>query len=291
MNIKDLRYLVAVAEIRHFGKAASICNISQPTLSMQLKKLEDYLDVQLIERKKSKVMLTDIGKVVYDLSKDVIQKYDELILTARNAHNLSNGDLKIGIISTLAKYMMPNLLSKIKENYPNLKLYNYDGVQKELIKKVKSGDLDCAIVCTALDNYGLESIELFSEKLKLLVNNNSPLGACDEIEIDKLVNENILILDEGNCLREQVLNICSMARLHNLEKFNATSLDAINYMVASGLGITFVPDCSVSQLQSQANNKVLSIKSPSPKRVLGMYWRAGFYKSELIVSLANLLQS
>lgn len=291
MNIKDLRYLVAVAEIKHFGKAATHCNISQPTLSMQLKKLEDYLNVQLIERKKSKVMLTDIGKVVYDLSKDIIQKYDELILTARNAHNLADGDLKIGIISTLSRYIFPDLLNKIKQNYPALALYCIEDTAENLIDKVKHGELDCAIVCTALDSYGLDSIELFSEKLKLLANKDHPLAVYDEIEVDNIIDEKILLLEPGHCLREQVLNVCSMARVHKIDSFNATSLDAINIMVANNRGVALVPESAGSSLLSQADNKLIAIKSPSPKRVLGMYWRSGFYKSELITNLAKFLQA
>ncbi len=279
MNIRDLKYLVALIEHRHFGKAAEICFVSQPALSMQIKKLEAELGVQLIERTNKSVMLTEIGNLLGERARLILNQVNEMRELAKLTNDPYSGDLKLGIFPTLAPYLLPHIVPKLAAAYPKLSLYLIEEQTASLLEKLKNGKIDTAILALPILDPGLSVNPLFDEEFVLGVPNAHPLAKRKMIKQTELTNTNLLLLEEGHCLRQQALALCHNVNAEENQNFRATSLETLRHMVASGLGITLIP-----KLACKENDGVtyLSFSGAKPSRTIGMLWRKSSAKEKLL---------
>ena len=237
MNIRDLKYLVAVADFRHFGRAAEACFVSQPTLSMQLKKLEETLGVTLIERGKQ-VMLTAAGVEIVAKAREILGQVDQLVAYAKESNDPLGGELRLGAFPTLAPYLFPLVVPKINTAFPHLKLLLVEEKTNQLLAQLKEGKLDAAFIAAPVEEAGIVSKSLFSESFLLAVPRGHPLAAKKEVTAEDIAAQPILLLDEGHCLRDQALALCQRVGAKATDNFRATSLDTLRQMVASGVAVT-----------------------------------------------------
>ncbi|HYF97382.1 MAG TPA: LysR substrate-binding domain-containing protein, partial [Coxiellaceae bacterium] len=246
MNLRDLQYLIAVADTLHFAKAAELCHVSQPTLSMQLKKLEDELQIQFFERNHKKILLTETGRVLVDQARHVVKEAQHLKEMARFAADPLAGSLRLGCIPTLAPYLLPRVLSTIKKELPRLELFLIEEQTHILLNQLKSGKIDAAILALPVANDEFEVCELFDEKFWVAMPLEHPLSQKKKVHVSDLKNQNLLLLTEGHCLREQALAVCEMEQQQILPSFSATSLETLRQMVALGNGVTLLPELCIN---------------------------------------------
>ncbi len=287
MNLRDLTYLVALAEHRHFGKAAETCFVSQPALSMQIKKLERYLGVQLLERTNKSVLLTEIGIVLAEKARQILTQVDELKETAKLAKDPYSGDLRIGIIPTLAPYLLPYIMQPLSSAFPKLTLYLVEEQTAAIVKQLKEGKLDTIILALPILEDGFVTSPLFEEEFMLAVSGHHPFSKRKKIRQADLANENLLLLEDGHCLREQALALCQAANAFESKSFRATSLETLRHMVASGSGMTLIP-----QLACKTNDGItyLPFNQPKPSRVIGILWRISSAKEKLLNDIADKIK-
>ncbi len=289
MNIRDLKYLIAVVESEHFGQAAEQCCVSQPTLSMQLKKLEDELGVQLFERNNKCVMTTPIGKQLAEQAKRILGEINTLKNMASNSKDPCSGDFHLGIIPTMAPYLLPELLPQLKKHLPKLNLIVYENKTENILKELYSGLLDAVILALPVEKDGLVCHELFREEFVLALPKNHNLTKKNKINLDDIKHEELLLLEDGHCLREQVMDACHIMSTKEKTGFKATSLETLRHLVASGLGITLLPEMAAQN--SNSNIVLKSFAKPAPVRKVAMLWRKNAVRSvccEKIVKLMTL---
>ena len=274
MNIRDLKYLVATVESEHFGQAAEQCCVSQPTLSMQLKKLEDELGVQLFERTNKCVMTTPIGKILAEQARKILGEINTLKQLATNSKDPFSGEFRLGIIPTMGPYLLPTVLSQLKKYLPKINLIVYENKTDLLLTELKSGLLDAVILALPVDKHGLISHELFKEEFLLALPKSHALSKKTKISLDDIQHEELLLLEDGHCLREQIMDACHMISSHEKSGFKATSLETLRHLVASGAGVTLLPEMATRSLQKNSGNIILkSFSKPIPSRRVAMLWR------------------
>jgi len=290
MNLRDLKYFVALADTRHFGKAAERSFVSQPTLSAQIKKLESYLGVQLIERQPRKVALTEIGAKILPLARRVLQESEEIVALARNEHDPLSGKLKVGLIPTIGPYLLPLVARKLRKQLPRLKLMLYEYQTQPLLEKLRACDIDLGILALPVPLDGLESRELFDENFTLAVPANSPLAKKSSVRIDDLSGETLLLLEDGHCLRDQALDVCSRVDVKESDDYRATSLETLRQMVAAGLGITLLPELATrGPFGSGQGLAVKSFVRPVPSRRVGAVWRRSTARTDAIKAVGEVI--
>jgi LysR family hydrogen peroxide-inducible transcriptional activator len=292
MNLKDLKYLVALADTGHFGKAAERTFVSQPTLSAQLKKLEEYLGVKLVERQPKNVQLTDVGKQVVVRARRMLDEGEEIIALARNNTDPLGGKLKLALIPTIGPYLLPRIMQKIRKALPHLGLMLYEHQTEPLLKRLREGEIDLGILALPVAHDGLETRELYEEAFTLAVPNDHPLAAKTVIRIPDLKGQTLLLLEDGHCLRDQALEICSRIEIREAEDFRATSLETLRQMVVAGLGITLLPETAVeSPFGSQRGLTVRQFAKPAPSRKVGAVWRKSSTRSQAISAVCDVLDA
>lgn len=292
MNLRDLRYFVALADTRHFGKAADRCFVSQPTLSAQLKKLETYLGVQLIERQPRKVSLTDTGAKILPLARRMLQQSDEIIAMARNEHDPLSGKLNVAFIPTIGPYLLPLVARRLRKQLPRLKLMLYEYQTQPLLEKLRAGDIELGIIALPVPLDGLESRDLYHEPFMVAVPSNHALAKKAHVKIDDLSGESLLLLEDGHCLRDQALDVCSMVDVKQNEDYRATSLETLRQMVAAGLGITLLPELATrGPFGSGQGLAVKSFAKPVPTRTVGAVWRKSSSRAEAINAVCDAIRT
>lgn len=292
MNLRDLRYLVAVADLRHFGKAAEACYVSQPTLSTQIKKLEEFLGVQLIERNNKQVMLTPVGAEVVERARRVLHQVDDLIELCRASRDPLSGEIRLGFIPTIAPYLLPYLVPVLRERLPRLKPYLYEDQTARLVERLRRGEVDAALMAVPVDAPDLRYVELFAEPFLLALPVDHPLTAKERVTLDDLKEHRLLLLDEGHCLRDQALDICNMVGVRHEDEFRATSLETLRQMVASGAGITFLPELAAHANAANPNAAAIVLRrfeSPQPRRQMALYWRKGSAREAAVEAIGQLI--
>lgn len=287
MNLRDLKYLVAVAELNHFGKAAEACFVSQPALSMQIKKLEDSLGVQLIERTNKRVIFTKIGKLIVQQAREIIFRVKALEELANQHKDPFCGEIHLGIIPTLAPYLLPLITPELSKLFPTLKLYWVEDKTLNLLKKLNDGKLDGALLALPIEG-GFESYPLFDEEFFLALPGKNSLAKQKNASFSDLENNTLLLLEDGHCLREQALAVCNRANAAEAKNFRATSLETLRHMVASGIGMTLMP-----KLACQSNDGVnyLPFNSPAPMRTIGLICRESSAKKVLLGHLVDQIRA
>ena len=290
IKLKDLRYLVAVADSRHFGRAAERCFVSQPTLSAQLKKLEDYLGVQLIERHPGNVTLTEAGEQIVARARRILEASEEVVTLARAHRDPLAGRLRLALLPTIGPYLLPRVSQAIRKGLPRLELRLYEYQTSQMLEKLESGEVDVGILALPVELEGLEARKLFTEPFTVAVPDQHRLARRDSVRVDDLKGETLLLLEDGHCLRDQALEVCSRIGLHEKQDFRATSLETLRQMVATGAGITLLPE--LASKGAYGNARGVSIRPftrPAPVRHIGAVWRKTTARRPAIDALCELI--
>jgi len=290
MNLKDLKYLVALADTGHFGKAAERSFVSQPTLSAQLKKLEEYLGVKLVERQPKNVKLTDVGRQIVVRARRMLDEGDEIIALARNNTDPFAGKLKMGLIPTIGPYLLPRVMQRLRKALPHLGLMLYEHQTEELLRRLRDGEIDLGVMALPASQEGLDSRVLYEEAFTVALPNNHPLASKAAIKIADLKGQTLLLLEDGHCLRDQALEVCSRIEIREAEDFRATSLETLRQMVVAGLGITLLPETAVeSPFGSQRGLTIRQFVKPAPTRTVGAVWRKTSTRASAIGAVCDVL--
>jgi LysR family transcriptional regulator, hydrogen peroxide-inducible genes activator len=289
MNLRDLRYLVALADLKHFGRAAEASFVSQPTLSTQIKKFEDELGVPLIERNPRNVLLTDVGEAVVARARLMLREADEIKNIARRAKDPASGAVKIGIFPTLGPYLLPHVVPQIVAKFPKLELMLFEEKTEIILKKLHDGELDAGILALPIHDDTLHSEFLFEEPFVLAVPATHAMAKQKKVKLSDLAEERLLLLDDGHCLRDQALEVCQLAGATERSGFRATSLETLRHMVSANVGMTLLPALAVRPpAPATANVVLIPFADPQPHRRIAMVWRR---TSALTAFLYHLVQS
>jgi LysR family transcriptional regulator, hydrogen peroxide-inducible genes activator len=293
MNLKDLKYLVALADTGHFGKAAERTFVSQPTLSAQLKKLEEYLGVKLVERQPKNVQLTEVGRQIVIRARRMLDESDEIIALARSNTDPFAGKLKVALIPTIGPYLLPRVMQKLRKAVPQLGLMLYEYQTEPLLKRLREGEIDLGIMALlpAMQD-GLESRALYEEAFTVALPNHHPLAAKSSIKLQDLKGETLLLLEDGHCLRDQALELCSRVAVREAEDFRATSLETLRQMVVAGLGVTLLPELAVeTPFGSQRGLTIRQFAKPAPTRTVGAVWRKSSTREAAIEAVCDVVDN
>jgi LysR family hydrogen peroxide-inducible transcriptional activator len=291
-TIKQLRYLITLSETLSFTEAAKLCFVGQSTLSAGLKELEDSLGVQLVERDKHSVSMTPIGRGVVERAKRLIVQADDLVDFVEGTAGSMEGVIKLGVIPTIAPFLLPSFLPKIREQYPNLKVALREDLSANLIDKLNRHELDFALIALPYDTEGFLVKELFDDEFWLIGNKHDPALQDKEIHLTNKLTDRILLLEEGNCLRDHTLKACKRVNLASHEGIEATSVLTLVQMVESGLGIALLPGMAVKfGLLKQTNLIAKPLSSPAPKRKIALLARQSTARIEEFNTLVKLIKA
>ncbi len=295
MTLTELRYLVAVSQKHHFGRAAQACCVSQPTLSIAIKKLEEELGVRLFERSsKNEIKITEIGQQVINQAYIVLQEAQILSEIAQQSKDPLSGQFKLGVIYTIGPYLLPDLIPRLTKTAPDLKLIIEENFTANLFHSLKQGTLDAIVICLPSTEPGIETAALYQEPFIVALPQGHEWQNRDEIAAEDLTNQNIMLLGAGHCFRDQVIAACPNCMLGDREQsrtLEGGSLETIRHMVAAGTGITVLPLTSI--LPTHQNESLIDIKpfkSPSPNRTVAIAWRKHFPRKEAIYLIRNTIQ-
>lgn len=297
MTLQDLRYVVTLAETRNFARAAEACFVSQPTLSMQIKKLEDELGLALFERTNKRVMPTPAGSELIAQARIVLEEAEKLRQMAQQALDPMAGPLRLGVIPTLGPYLLPHLVLRLRADYPRLSLYLREDLTANLIERLRTGLLDAILLALPIQTDGLEFIELFREPFMMALPKDSPLAGKSEVMETDLMGVPLLLLEDGHCLRDQALAVCGLPQPRGTEDFRASSLETLRQMVAAGVGCTLLPalaaDTAAAGGTKLASDRLIELRSfaaPVPCRTIGLAARQGFPRMEMVRAFAELIK-
>jgi LysR family hydrogen peroxide-inducible transcriptional activator len=292
LKLKDLRYLVALADTRHFGRAAERSFVSQPTLSAQLKKLEEYLGVQLIERAPKRVALTAAGEEIVDRARRILEASDEIIELARGHRDPLAGRLRLALLPTIGPYLLPNVAAKLRKQLPRLELMLYEYQTDTMLEKLHSGEIDVGILALPVAMDGLDSHVLYKEPFTVAMPSHHRLAGRGSIKVEDLSHETLLLLEDGHCLRDQALEVCSGTDVHEKQDFRATSIETLRQMVAAGVGITLLPELAGRGAYGNARGVAIRpFAKPVPTRTIGAVWRKSTARREAILALAKHIEA
>ena len=292
MNLRDLHYLVALAEQRHFGRAAEACFVSQPTLSTQIKKLEEELGVALVERTPRKVLLTDVGREIVARARDVLNEVEQIKGIARRTLDPESGTVRLGIFPTLGPYLLPHVVPRVRERFPRLELLLVEEKTEEVLRRLREGRLDAGILALPVHEDSLHAEFLFEEPFVLAVPQSHPLARRPSLKLADLGDQSLLLLEDGHCLRDQALEVCHLAGAGERSGFRATSLETLRQMVAADVGITLLPTLAVKPPVAQAPNvQLIEFRgSHPPSRRIAMLWRKSSAMGGFLKQLAGVFR-
>ena len=289
MNLRAVHYLVTLADVRHFSKAAERCHVSQPTLSTQIRKLEDELDVQLVERSPRKVMLTEVGAEIVERARAMLADADAIRAIARRSKDPHSGTVRLGIFPTLAPYFLPHVVPEIRRRFPRLTLRLFEEKTEDVINMLRQGRLDAGLLALPIESEQLATRVLFEEPFVLAVPEAHALSTRKTITLEDLEEEELLLLEDGHCLREQALEVCQLAGAHEKLDFHATSMETLRQMVAAGTGITLMPVMAVKPPVAHTDNLVTRpFTEPGPKRTIALVWRKSTALAPFLEELAKI---
>jgi len=283
LTLRQLRYFEAVARHAHFGRAAEDCAVSQPALSMQIRELEDALGAALFERAARQVRLTSLGEALRERTRDILRSVDEISDLARSARDRLAGRLRLGVIPTVAPYLLPTIIGRLRQTNPDLDVQARETVTPKLLQELIEGRLDTAIVALPVSEPSLVEVALFEESFVLVrpdADHGKPVP-----DPERLREMRLLLLEEGHCFRDQALSVCGVPTTRPRELLDASSLSTLVQMVGAGLGITLIPEMAVSVETRSAPVCVTRFGSPQPSRTIGMVWRKS---SPLALQLSGL---
>lgn len=295
MTLTELKYCVELAKTKHFRKASENCFVSQPTLSVAIKKLEEELNVSLFERRKNDVILTPIGQQIVEMAEKILKQADEIKQLAKDQYS-EVSEVKIGAIYTIGPYLLPDMIKQLNQSAPYIKLSVEENYTHELAKKLQSGELDIILVAEPFSDNNIETLALYDEPFVAALPNHHPKAIKKEINLKEIDDEVVFLLGAGHCFRDQVLEaypnlMHSNYQSHPLQQtLEGSSLETIRYMVASGAGLTILP-CTATQNSRNDLLTYLPLSAPEPKRRVIMAWRKSFPRTKLLQTLKEILLS
>lgn len=293
ITIKQLRYFNALARHRHFGKAAKACAISQPALSMQIRDLESHLGVGLVERRPNDICLTGEGEEVARRAGTILAEVRDLIDYGHHAAGVLNGPLRLGIIPSIAPYLLPRMLARLNTAYPDLDLKLRETLTATLMEELQRGELDAVIAALPVDTAETQTLALFEDRFLLATIARADLDERERVEPAAITNENLMLLEEGHCLRDQALTYCANlpggGRTGKLSDFGATSLTTVMQMVAAGYGVTLLPEMCTDVEVRDERIALLRFTDPQPSRTIGLIWRKTSPRKEDFAALGRLI--
>lgn len=296
MTLTELKYIVAVARERHFGRAAEACFVSQPTLSVAIRKLEEELEVTIFERGGTEVGITPIGLRIVEQGQKVLEEAANLREIARQGHDPLEGPLRVGVIYTIAPYLLPSLVAEQIKLTPQMPLLLQENYTVRLLELLRQGEIDCAIVALPLPETGLMVRALYDEPFLVAVPHNHAWVGRQRIDANELKNENMLLLGAGHCFRDQVLEVCpELSRFSSSSEgiqrtFEGSSLETIRHMVATGIGVTVIPASALSTpAQETSLLRYIPFSDPVPDRRIVLIWRKSFPRVAAINALTKAI--
>ena len=290
LKLKDLRYLVAVADTRHFGRAAARCHISQPTLSAQLRKLENYLGVQLVERAPRRIALTEAGEAITARARGILESTAEIVTLAQALRDPLAGRLRLALLPTIGPYLLPLVAARIRKALPRLELMLYEYQTRPLLEHLHNGEIDVGILALPVHVEGIVSRPLYDEPFVLALPEAHPLARRREVRATDLDGATLLLLEDGHCLRDQALAVCHDTTAHEKQDFRATSIETLRQMVAAGAGVTLLPTLATRGAYGAASGLAIRpFTRPAPVRHIGAVWRASSARGPAIQAVADLI--
>ncbi|HRI68889.1 MAG TPA: LysR substrate-binding domain-containing protein [Polyangium sp.] len=289
-TLRQLQYVIAVADALSFRKAAELCHVSQPSLSAQLAQLEDTLGVRLFERDRRRVLLTAAGKDLVDRARRLLVDADDFLAAARRAGDPFSGELRLGVIPTISPYLLPSITPALRTAYPQLVTKWLEEKTDILVRQLDAGQIDAALLALEADLGDVESEVVATDSFVLVAPPNHPLLAKSRpLSMNDLTDANVLLLDDGHCLREQALAVCSRAKARELE-FRATSLSTLVHMVAGGAGVTLLPALAVAIEVERAGLGTRSFARPAPHRTIALVWRKRSPLADALTKIAGTIR-
>jgi LysR family transcriptional regulator, hydrogen peroxide-inducible genes activator len=279
ITLRQLRYLSALARHGHFGRAAEACSVTQPALSMQIRDLERTLGVTVVERRPGEVMLTDVGREIARRGEDVLTASRDLVDFAHHRSGLLQGRLTLGVIPSLAPYVLPRILPVLQTKFPELRLELRETQTRQLVDDIKNGALDAAMLALPVPEADIDSIALFEDLFLLAVPADDPRAATTRVAVEEIDQGKLILLEDGHCLRDQALAFCATATRVRIAGsgvgtvFGASSLNTVIQMVAGGYGVTLIPQIAAEVERRDIRVKFLRLKNPEPGRSIGLVFR------------------
>lgn len=289
VSLKQLRYFDAVARSGHFGKAAERCAVTQPALSMQVQELEKSLGIQLLERSRNGVMLTEGGKEIAQRAARVLADVRDIVDLARRQGNVLSGPLRLGVIPSVAPYILPQLLPMIRDSFPDLDLHIRESQTQNLVGELADGQLDLLLLALPVEHPDIETVRLFDDRFLLAMATSHRMSNRVKATPDLLEDDRLLLLEEGHCMRDQALAFCSLRRIENINTFGASSLSTLVQMVANGLGMTLLPELAVPVEARHGDIHLMRFADPEPQRVVGLAWRRSSPRKRHFVELGEMI--
>ncbi|MCF2524054.1 hydrogen peroxide-inducible genes activator [Bradyrhizobium sp. G127] len=289
VSLKQLKYFDAVARSGHFGKAAAHCAISQPALSMQVQELERSLGVQLLERGRNGVILTEGGREIAQRAARVLADVRDIVDAARRQGDVLSGPLALGVIPSLAPYILPRLLPKIRDGFPDLDLHIRETQTQSLVGELVDGELDLLLLALPVEHPDVETVRLFDDRFLLAMATAHRMSDDVRATPDLLEGDKLLLLEEGHCMRDQALAFCNLQRVENINTFGASSLSTLVQMVANGLGMTLLPEIAVPLETRHGDIHLMRFADPEPQRVIGLAWRKSSPRKRHFVELGQMI--
>jgi len=291
MNLRDLEYLVALDEERHFHRAAERCFVSQPTLSGQLRKLEERLGVTLVERTSRQVVMTDAGRAVAAQARRVLTEARGIREIAQSYRDPMAGELQVGLIPTVGPYLLPLFMPEMTRRYPHLKLFLHEHQTAVLLERLRDGELDLLVLALPVETKEFAELDLYAEPFWLAAPREDSLAKKKQARVDDLSGREVLLLEEGHCLRGQALDVCFAGGAREYAGFRATSLETLRHMVGEGLGVTLMPQLAVPKGQPpELPIRSVPFERPVPQRRIGMLYRKRSYRKPAFDALAGIIR-
>jgi LysR family transcriptional regulator, hydrogen peroxide-inducible genes activator len=297
MTLTELRYIVAVAKEKHFGRASQVCFVSQPTLSVAVKKLEDELGVQIFHRQSNEITLTPQGKLLIEQAHRVLDEAKRFIDMAKIGVDPMKGPIRLGAIYTIAPYLLPSFVRQVKDALPDIPLFLYETFTSAILEMIKQDELDCALLAEPFNTHGLEVIELYDEPYLVTVPAEHDWATRKNIAPHELASQNMLLLGAGHCFRDHVLQVCPELNRSKLmfeegpKNFEGSSLETIRQMVIGGIGISVLPRTAVSLTNSKdVLVKYIPFTNPEPSRRIVMVYRKGHIRAPAVRALAKIIK-
>ena len=288
MNLKDLKYFLAVAELEHFGRAAEQCEVSQPTLSGQIKKLEETLGVTLFERTNRRVLLTEVGRQMAISARRALREVDAIFEIAESANDPLAGKFRLGAFPTLSTYLFPGLVLRLKPVLPKLRLILSEEKSEHLMEKLRYGELDAAFLALPVQDDFLVSQPLFKDEFFLAVPPDHALANAACVDQRVLGQYRLLLLEEGHCLRDQALEVCQRHGISEEQDFKATGLETLRQMVKAGSGITLIPNIAIDE--KERGIRYVPFQDPAPARTICLVWRKTSARKAVIQHMIRLFE-
>jgi len=289
MNLRDFKYLIAVAKYKHFGKAAKACFVSQPTLSYQIKKLEEFLGVKIFERDNQNVVVTAVGKKILEKAEDAVSSSNAIVDIAKLSKDPFQGELVLGVIPTISPYLLPKIIIKLKNKYPNLKILIREDTTENLIKGMKDNYIDAMIQALPMYLGNMKTEVFFKDEFFVAIPEDHDWKNRKYIRKEELQNQNVLLLESEHCLTGHILeHLCKIENIQNDYDFKATSLETLRQMVIGGVAITIMPKLAMDS--KQKGIAYIPFEKPMPYRDIALVWKPESVKNILLEDMYNELK-